>query len=191
MINHEINRLINFALQQNLITEEDKIYSTNLLLGTLKLNEFDPEDTDIKYLTQEFIVFYNFLPYLTDTIIKSLCNSAPCNNCDDKDEDKVLLERYYQVSMYLNCTGLYDKLPVLKSFVCDQTNMLIDRCEYIRYYGKFIFDYSDNIKKYFAYLYANLYKATILNIKEISPKVLYVILLKKVLISASTNKILP
>ena len=43
MVNYEINRLINFAMQQSLITEEDKIYSTNLLLGTLKLNEFDPE----------------------------------------------------------------------------------------------------------------------------------------------------
>ena len=41
MINYEINRLINFAIQQKLITEEDKIYSTNMILGVLKLNEFD------------------------------------------------------------------------------------------------------------------------------------------------------
>lgn len=44
MINHEINRLINFALQKNLIQEEDKIYTSNMLLGLLKINEFKPEE---------------------------------------------------------------------------------------------------------------------------------------------------
>ena len=37
MINHEINRLINFGLQQGLISEEDKIYTSNMLIGLLKL----------------------------------------------------------------------------------------------------------------------------------------------------------
>lgn len=40
-INLEINRLINFALNKKLITDEDVIYSTNMLLGTLNLNEFE------------------------------------------------------------------------------------------------------------------------------------------------------
>lgn len=40
-INLEINRLINFALNKKLITAEDVIYSTNMLLGTLNLNEFE------------------------------------------------------------------------------------------------------------------------------------------------------
>ena len=44
MINHEINRLINFGLQQGLISEEDKIYTSNMLIGLLKLNEFESED---------------------------------------------------------------------------------------------------------------------------------------------------
>lgn len=44
MINHEINRLINFALKKSLITEADKIYSTNMLLGLLNLNEFEPKE---------------------------------------------------------------------------------------------------------------------------------------------------
>jgi UDPglucose--hexose-1-phosphate uridylyltransferase len=46
MINYEINRLINFALQQDLISEEDKIYSTNMILGVLKLNEFNPAEVN-------------------------------------------------------------------------------------------------------------------------------------------------
>ena len=39
-INHEISRLINFALQKELITADDVIYSTNMLLGTLNINEY-------------------------------------------------------------------------------------------------------------------------------------------------------
>ena len=41
MINYEINRLINFGLQKRLISNEDVIYSTNMLLGLLKVDEFD------------------------------------------------------------------------------------------------------------------------------------------------------
>ena len=44
MINYEINRLINFATQQSLISEDNKIYATNMILGVLKLNEFNPEE---------------------------------------------------------------------------------------------------------------------------------------------------
>lgn len=44
MINHEINRLLNFALQKNLIKEEDRIYASNMILGLLKLNEFEAEE---------------------------------------------------------------------------------------------------------------------------------------------------
>lgn len=40
-INHEISRLINFALKKELITDDDVIYSTNMLLGTLNINEFE------------------------------------------------------------------------------------------------------------------------------------------------------
>lgn len=40
MINYEINRLINFALSKEMIHEDDIIYSTNLLLGLLKVDEF-------------------------------------------------------------------------------------------------------------------------------------------------------
>ena len=45
-MNHEINRLLNFAQQQGLIKEEDVVYSANLLLAALKLDEFVPEKID-------------------------------------------------------------------------------------------------------------------------------------------------
>ena len=42
-MNYEINRLLNFALQQGLIKESDVFYSANLLLAKLRLDEFVPE----------------------------------------------------------------------------------------------------------------------------------------------------
>ena len=42
-MNNEINRLLNFALQQGLIHEEDKVYAANQLLGVLGLSEFEYE----------------------------------------------------------------------------------------------------------------------------------------------------
>ena len=65
MINHEINRLINFAMQQKLITEEDKIYSTNMILGTLKLNEFDPEEVN-EILETPTPILENILDYAAE-----------------------------------------------------------------------------------------------------------------------------
>ena len=43
-INHEINRLIHFAVQKNLMKEEDRYYAANRLLDVLKVAEFTPED---------------------------------------------------------------------------------------------------------------------------------------------------
>ncbi|GEP66319.1 galactose-1-phosphate uridylyltransferase [Clostridium beijerinckii] len=45
-INHEINRLMNFALKKNLINNDDIIYSTNMILGVLNLNEFEVCEVD-------------------------------------------------------------------------------------------------------------------------------------------------
>jgi len=45
-INHEISRLINFALKKNLINNDDIIYSTNMILGVLNLNEFEVREVD-------------------------------------------------------------------------------------------------------------------------------------------------
>lgn len=45
-INLEINRLIHFALNKKLITDADIIYSTNMLLGTLNINEFEVSEVN-------------------------------------------------------------------------------------------------------------------------------------------------
>ncbi|GAA0182815.1 UDP-glucose--hexose-1-phosphate uridylyltransferase [Clostridium sediminicola] len=46
-INIEISKLVNYALQNNLITENDIIYSTNRLLSVLKLDE-------VKYIKDDY-----------------------------------------------------------------------------------------------------------------------------------------
>lgn len=43
-INHEINRLLNFALQKKLIKNFDVVYSVNLLLDVLEIEEYLPEN---------------------------------------------------------------------------------------------------------------------------------------------------
>jgi UDPglucose--hexose-1-phosphate uridylyltransferase len=65
MINHEINRLINFAMQQKLIVEEDAIYATNMLLGALNLNEFDPKAVNERLETPTPIL-ENILDYAAE-----------------------------------------------------------------------------------------------------------------------------
>lgn len=45
-MNHEINRLLNFALQQGLLDQADRVYGANLLLAALQLEEFSPEEID-------------------------------------------------------------------------------------------------------------------------------------------------
>ena len=42
-MNHEINRLLNYGLQQGLIKAEDYYYAANRLLAVLKIDEFEPE----------------------------------------------------------------------------------------------------------------------------------------------------
>lgn len=65
MINHEINRVINFAMQQKLITEDDRIYATNMILGVLKLNEFNAEEVN-ENLATPTPVLENILDYAAE-----------------------------------------------------------------------------------------------------------------------------
>ena len=50
-INYEVNRLINFAIQNNLIDKLDAVYASNLLLEVLNLDEFEEVEVDEKLQT--------------------------------------------------------------------------------------------------------------------------------------------
>ena len=65
MINYEINRLINFALSKEMIHEDDIIYSTNLLLGLLKVDEFYKVDV-VENLDTPTPILENILDYAVD-----------------------------------------------------------------------------------------------------------------------------
>ena len=61
-INYEVNRLINFALQNSLIDELDVVYTSNLLLDILKIDEFEIIEIDEKLETATQIL-ENILDY--------------------------------------------------------------------------------------------------------------------------------
>ena len=44
MLNHELNRLLAFALHHKLLTPADKIWAANSLIGILGVHDFQPED---------------------------------------------------------------------------------------------------------------------------------------------------
>ncbi len=121
MINYEINRLINFAMQQRLIKEDDIIYSTNMILGVLKLNEFDPKEVN-EILETPTPILENILDYaanqnliantvterdLFDTLIMNCVMPRPSEIIDKFNElykisRKKATEYYYNLSIASN-----------------------------------------------------------------------------------------
>lgn len=65
-VNHEINRLLNFALEKNLIKHEDFIYSANSLIGILGLNEFTPEEINEHFGKSPDEILSNILDYAVE-----------------------------------------------------------------------------------------------------------------------------
>ncbi|WP_338597597.1 UDP-glucose--hexose-1-phosphate uridylyltransferase [Clostridium baratii] len=86
MINHEINRLINFALNKQLISNLDVIYSTNMLLGLLNLSDFKKEEIN-EELSEPSNILNNILDYavseniIDDTITERDLFDTKVMNC--------------------------------------------------------------------------------------------------------------
>lgn len=73
-INTEINRLLNFAIQQNLIEETDIYYAANRLIDLLQVSEFMPEEINEKLETATPIL-EKILDYAVDeSLIKNTVN---------------------------------------------------------------------------------------------------------------------
>ena len=64
-INYEINRLLNFAVQQELMNAEDFYYSANRLVDVLRLTEFEPEEV-AEELASPMPVLDNMLDYAVE-----------------------------------------------------------------------------------------------------------------------------
>ena len=71
-MNLQINRLLNFALQQGLIAPEDKYYSANLLLDLLGVDEFEVIEVD-ETLPIAHDILENMLDYAVE---KGLCEDT-------------------------------------------------------------------------------------------------------------------
>ncbi|PJI09054.1 MULTISPECIES: UDP-glucose--hexose-1-phosphate uridylyltransferase [Clostridium] len=86
MVNHEINRLLNFALKKGLISEDDKIYSSNMLIGLLGLENFETEKID-ENLDTPTSILQNLLNYavekkfIEDTVAEKDLFDTKIMNC--------------------------------------------------------------------------------------------------------------
>ena len=77
-MNHQINRLINFALQKGMIQTVDVEYSVNLLLALFKLDSFECEEIDETLVTSTPIL-EEMLDYAQETGIIEATQTAQQN----------------------------------------------------------------------------------------------------------------
>lgn len=123
MITVEINRLINFALQNNLITDLDVIYSTNMLLGLLNLNEFTPIKID-ETLETPTDILENILDYavskniINNTITERDLFDTKVMNCIMPRPSEVIntFNSLYSESP-IKATDYYFKLSIASNYI--------------------------------------------------------------------------
>lgn len=123
MINYEINRLLNFGLQQGLIHEEDKIYATNMLLGLLKIDEFEPVEINETLVTSTPIL-ENILDYavsknmIEDTVTERDLLDTHIMNCLMPRPSEVIgtFNRLYDESPE-KATDYYYKLSIASNYI--------------------------------------------------------------------------
>ena len=66
MVNHELNRLIAFALHHKLITPQDKIWAANSLIGILGIHTFEPEEIHEDFTNSPDSILAKILDWAAD-----------------------------------------------------------------------------------------------------------------------------
>ena len=66
MVNHELNRLIAFALHHHLITPQDKIWAANSLIGILGIHSFEPEEITETFTNSPDSILAKILDWAAD-----------------------------------------------------------------------------------------------------------------------------
>lgn len=139
-INTEINKLVRFALKKELIKKEDVIYSTNMLLGTLGINEFGEEDVNRLPNTPSTIL-ENILDYavseglIENTITERDLFDTKIMNCFMPRPSEVIGEfnKKYEKSPS-KATDYYYNLSVASNYIrkdrCDKNIVFIAPTEY-------------------------------------------------------------
>ena len=123
MINYEINRLLNFGLQQGLIHEEDKIYASKMILWLLKIDEFEPEEID-ETLTTPTPILENILDYavtknmIEDTVTERDLLDTNIMNCLMPRPSEVIakFKKIYAESPE-KATDYYYKLSIASNYI--------------------------------------------------------------------------
>ena len=105
-MNHQINRLIHFALQKGMIQECDIEYSTNLLLALFKLDSFEAEDINEELPTSTPIL-EEMLDYAQETGIIEATQTA--RDLFDNKIMNCVMPRPSEVINTFNC--LYKESP--------------------------------------------------------------------------------
>ena len=105
-MNHQINRLIHFALQKSMIQEWDIEYSTNLLLALFKLDSFEAEDINEELPTSTPIL-EEMLDYAQETGIIEATQTA--RDLFDNKIMNCVMPRPSEVINTFNC--LYKESP--------------------------------------------------------------------------------
>lgn len=126
-----------------------------------------PNDPNFVTLEQDFLVIYNFLPYLIEYVEETLCKGEDlnCSSCGEISIKEVH-ENFFKSVLYLTCKGILPELKLLRKSNCDTFKILDQEEELLSFYGRFNFDFKEKIKEFFVYLYVDLYQMHFNSIKE-------------------------
>ena len=122
-MNHEINRLIHFALEHRLIDENDMDYAINLLLEVLCLDDFEYEEID-EHLETATPILENVLAYaiqehlIEDSITAKDLFDTKIMNCLMPRPSEVIkqFEQLYQKSPQ-EATNYYYHLSIASNYI--------------------------------------------------------------------------
>ncbi|RDY25135.1 UDP-glucose--hexose-1-phosphate uridylyltransferase [Romboutsia weinsteinii] len=139
-INTEINKLVKFALNKALIKDEDVIYSTNMILGTLGINEFEYEEVlDLPETPSP--ILENILDYavsmeiLEDTTTERDLFDTKVMNCLMPRPSEVIAEfnKKYEKSPK-DATNYYYNLSIASNYIrkdrCDKNIAFVAPTDY-------------------------------------------------------------
>lgn len=154
-------------------TKQDPILTGPLLEGKkayLKLPDgkynilvLDPEG-QLGDIQQDFYVFYNRLPELVSNFQRLVCTES-CQGCD-KDTTEELLKLFYNVTIFLNCTGLIEDLPTYRALSCKHNRASVKEDENRNYYGRYNFKFGGHATQLILMFLLELYKLNISKARE-------------------------
>lgn len=144
------------------ISQNDKTFIT-LPDGKYNILVIDPLGVyaDIR---QDFYVYYNTLPRFVCEIRKLACNQF-CNNCN-KSSLEDILKLFFEITIYLNCTGLIDKLSTYRYLSCKLNSTLATSKQMESLYGKFKYDYEKSLFELFIIFLTELHEISLLSNRE-------------------------